>query len=291
MHIKFFQDISCFFVHFIQLRKNCSCGFFSKNQLQKGEPIMKVTRKEEIIRVLSEQRNISTVELAELFQVSLETIRRDLKELEEIKMVRRVHGGAVLYTEYGIEPDYSYRTAENYNEKYLIGKKAAEMVKDGDSIIIDIGTTTLEFARFLKDKRDLTVLTNSLKIAYELMTEKNITVLLLGGKVRYGEGTTSGYWSEEMIGSFYADKLFLGAGAIIPQYGIMDYHIEETNLRRHFIKHAKQVIALADYSKFGIKALNQVCHTEELDYLITDEKADKKMLKDIRNMGVQIIIA
>ncbi len=251
---------------------------------------MKIGRKEEIIRLLSEQRVVSTIELSELFQVSLETIRRDFKELEEIKRIRRIHGGAMLYTEYGIEPDYSHRTSENYNEKYLIGKKASEMVNDGDSIIIDIGTTTLEFARFLKGKKDLTVLTNSLKIAYELMTEKNISVLLLGGKVRYGEGTTSGYWSEEMISNFYADKLFLGAGAIIPQYGLMDYHIEETNLRRHFIKQAKQVIALADYSKFGIKAFNQVCRAQELDYLITDEKADKKMLKELKEMGVQVII-
>lgn len=252
---------------------------------------MKLTRKEEIINLLSEQRIVTTTGLSERFQVSMETIRRDFNELEEMKMVRRVHGGAVLYTEYGIEPDYTYRTAENYNEKYQIGKKAAEMVKDGDSIILDIGTTTLEFARFLKGKKDLTVLTNSLKIAYELMTEKDITVLLLGGKVRFGEGTTSGCWAEEMIDRFFADKLFLGAGAIIPQYGIMDYHMEETNLRRHFLKRAKQVIALADYSKFGIKAMNQVCKSEDLDCLITDEKTDKKMLKELKGIGVQIIIA
>lgn len=252
---------------------------------------MKLTRKEEIIQMLSEQRIVTTVGLAEKFDVSMETIRRDFNELEELKMIRRVHGGAVLYTEYGIEPDYTYRTAENYNEKYRIGKRASELVKDGDSIIVDIGTTTLEFTRFLKGKRDLTVLTNSLKIAYELMTEKNISVILLGGKVRFGEGTTSGFWAEDMIDDFFADKLFLGAGAITPENGIMDYHIEETNLRRHFIKQARQVIALADYSKFGIKAMNQVCKSENLDCIVTDEKTDKKILKSLRDLGVNIIIA
>ena len=252
---------------------------------------MKLTRKEEIIQMLSEQRIVTTIGLAEKFDVSMETIRRDFNELEEAKMIRRVHGGAVLYTEYGIEPDYTYRTAENYNEKYRIGKRAAEMVKDGDSIIIDIGTTTLEFTRFLKEKKNLTVLTNSLKIAYELMTEKNISVILLGGKVRLGEGTTSGYWAEDMIDGFFADKLFLGTGAISPESGIMDYHIEETNLRRHFIKRSKQVIALADYSKFGVKAMNQVCKSEDLDYIVTDEKTDKKMLKAMKDLGVKIVIA
>ncbi|MBQ8804779.1 MAG: DeoR/GlpR transcriptional regulator [Tyzzerella sp.] len=251
---------------------------------------MKVKRKDEILRLLAENRMMKAGDLAEQFEVSMETIRRDLSELEELKLIRRVHGGAMLYTEYGIEPDYAFRTTENYNEKLQIGKKAAEMVKDGDSIIIDIGTTTLEFAKFLKGKKDLTVFTNSIKIAYELMSEKEISVILLGGKVRYGEGTTSGYWSEEMIDNFFADKLFLGVGAIMPEHGVMDYHIEETNLRRHFFKQAKQVIALADYSKFGIKALNHVCKSKELDYLITDEKADKKMLKDLREMGVKVII-
>lgn len=252
---------------------------------------MKVKRKDEIIRLLAENRIMKAGDLAERFRVSMETIRRDLSELEDMKLIRRVHGGAVLYTEYGIEPDYTYRTTENYEEKLLIGKKAAELVKDGDSIIIDIGTTTLEFARFLKGKKNLTVLTNSLKIAYELMSEKEISVILLGGKVRFGEGTTSGYWSEEMIGSFFADKLFLGVGAMMPECGIMDYHIEETNLRRHYLKHTKQVIALADYSKFGIKALNHVCRSEQLDYLITDEKTEKKTLKDLRDLGIKVIIA
>ena len=102
---------------------------------------------------------------------------------------------------------------------------------------------------------------------------------------------TSGYWSEEMIDNFFADKLFLGVGAIMTEHGVMDYHIEETNLRRHFMKHVKQVIALADYSKFGIKALNHVCKSEELDYLVTDEKANKKILKELRDMGVKVIIA
>ena len=123
------------------------------------------------------------------------------------------------------------------------------------------------------------------------MSEKEISVILLGGKVRLGEGTTSGYWSEEMIDSFYADKLFLGVGAIMPEYGVMDYHVEETNLRRHYIRQAKQVIAMADYSKFGIKALNHVCKAKDIDYLITDEKADKKVIKELREIGVKVLIS
>ena len=134
-------------------------------------------------------------------------------------LIRRVHGGAVLNVAGSVEPEYGQREIEHYEQKIRIGKKAAEYVEDGDSIILDIGTTTLEFARFLKGKR-ITVFTNSLKIAMELMQEESMQVLLLGGKLRMGEGTTSGAWAEDMIRQFYADKLFLGVGALHPEKGI-----------------------------------------------------------------------
>lgn len=252
---------------------------------------MKIERKDKILKMLADDTVIKAGILAKKFNVSMETIRRDLNELEEEKLIRRVHGGAVLYTEHGVEPNYNYRTATNYEDKINIARKASEMVKDGDSIIVDIGTTTLEMVKFLKDRKNLTVITNSMKIAMELMGEKEITVIFIGGKVRSGDGSTSGFWAEEMVSNFHADKLFLGVGAIMSDYGVMDYHIEETNLRRCYIKCAEQVIALADYSKFGLKALNQVCKIEDLDYIITDDKTDKKMLRDIKEKGVQVKIS
>lgn len=100
---------------------------------------MKDKRKDEIVKLLAENRTMKIGKLAEKFQVSMETIRRDLNELEEMKMIRRVRGGAMLNTQYGVIPDYTHRIVENSNEKFLIGKKAAEFVKDGDCIIIDTG--------------------------------------------------------------------------------------------------------------------------------------------------------
>jgi len=252
---------------------------------------MKDERKDEILKLLAENRTMKIGKLAEKFQVSMETIRRDLNELEEMKMIRRVRGGAMLNTQYGVIPDYTHRSVENSNEKFLIGKKAAEFVKDGDCIIIDTGVTPLEFARFLKDKKDLTVFTSSIKIAYELVGVSGITVILIGGKLRSEEGKTSGCWAERMVADIFVDKLFLGVDGIMPEYGVMHYDMEEGNLRRHFVKHTKQVFALTDYSKFGRKALYRVCEQGELDYIITDEKADKEMVKKFRNMGVKVVIA
>lgn len=262
---------------------------FQKKTKKEGASL-KIQRKEKIIQLIGENRMVKAGQLAEIFQVSSETIRRDLEELEAQKLIRRIHGGAILNTTYNSEPAYSCREIENYEKKILIGRKAADLVKDGDSIVIDIGTTTLEFAKFLKGKK-ITVFTNSLKIAYELMDESTMSVIILGGRVRHGEGTTSGYWSEEMIDHIYADKLFLGVGAMQPGQGIMDYHMEETNLRRHYLKHCREVIALSDYSKFGISALNLVCETDKIDCLVTDEQIDKKILKELRERGVRVLVA
>lgn len=252
---------------------------------------MKLQRRDEILRLLTENRIVKANQLAEQFQVSMETIRRDLSELEREGIVRRTHGGAILNTTYSMEPDYSEREMKNFEEKVKIGKKAVELVEDGDTIILDIGTTVLEFARMLKGKKKITVLTNSLAIAMTLMDDPDITVIVLGGLVRCGEGTTSGFWSEEMIDGFYADKLFLGVGAIETKTGVMDYDILETNLRRHFLQHSKQIIAMADYSKFGIKALNIVCPISSIDCVITDEQTDKKMVKELREQNIEVVIA
>ena len=251
---------------------------------------MRDRRKDEIIKLLTQNRTLKVGELAERFQVSMETIRRDLNELEETKMIRRVHGGVILNSQFGVIPDYTHRIVENSGEKKLIGEKAAEFVEEGDCIIIDTGTTTFEFSKFLKGKKNLTVFTNSIKIGLELERE-GITVILIGGKIRSQEGITSGCWAKQMVDDIFVDKLFFGVDAVVPERGIMRSYIEEGSLSRQFVRHAKQVFGLADYSKFGGKALYQVCKTEQIDYIITDEKADKEIVKELRNRGVQVVIA
>lgn len=251
---------------------------------------MKNERKDEIIRMISENRMVKAQDIAKTFQVSMETVRRDLAELEQSNVIRRVHGGAVLNLTYSMEPDFSYREINNFEEKILIGKQAVSFVENGETIIIDIGTTALEFARFLKGKKKVTVLTGSIKIAAELMDDPDIRVIVLGGFVRAGEGTISGYWAEDMIDKFQVDKVFMGVGALNARHGIMDYNIEESNLRRHYVEHAKEVIALADYSKFGISALNEACPVERITHLITDEKADKRIIKELKDLGVNVTI-
>ncbi|MEG0961671.1 MAG: DeoR/GlpR family DNA-binding transcription regulator [Lachnospiraceae bacterium] len=252
---------------------------------------MRNQRQDEIMKILTENRMVKACDLVRKFGVSMETIRRDLKYLEKEGYLTRAYGGAVAKSMHGLEPEYTFREIKNYEKKIAIGREAAQLVEDGDTIIIDLGTTTLEFAKFLRTCKKLTVFTNSIQIAWELTKNAGIRVILLGGDVRPGELSTSGFLAEDSIDRFHVDKVFLGVGGFTIGYGIGDYHMEETNLRRHYVEHAQKVIALADYSKFGVKTLNHVCDIKNIDILVTDQEADKKLIAELRRRGVQVIAA
>lgn len=248
-------------------------------------------RRNKIVQMVTSDRMVKVSELIKTFDVSIETIRRDLEYLEDKGYLRRVYGGAVAKSMYGLEPSYSSREIKNYPEKVAIGQKTVELVDDGDTIAIDIGTTTLEFARALKGKRKVTVITNAIQIAAALVDDENIRVILLGGDVRKGELSTSGFLSENNISLFNVDKVFLGIGGITLDEGITDYHIEESNLRRQILKKTHKVIGLADYSKFGVIAMNKVCDADKINYIITDSKTDKLMISKFRTLGIKVLIA
>ena len=253
--------------------------------------LMKKQRQDEIVRMLTENRMLKAGGLMEHFGVSVETIRRDLEELEREGYLTRTHGGAVTKAMHGLEPSYTFREVKNYAQKIAIGREAAKLVEDGETIIIDLGTTTLEMAKFLHKRKNLTVFTNAVQIAIELVKNPEIKVILIGGNLRPGELATSGFLAEDIVDHFYVDKAFLGIGGLTLEMGIGDYKMDEGNLRRHFVKHAQKVIALADYSKLGVKTLNRTCGIERVDVLVTDEDADKKILSALRKKNVKVIVA
>ncbi len=247
-------------------------------------------RRAKIIQMVSEDRIVKVCNLVSLFNVSIETIRRDLEYLEKKGYVNRVYGGAVVKSMYGVEPEYSLREVKHYTEKVAIGKVAADLIDNGDTVIIDVGTTTLEFAKHIKGKKKITVITNAIQIAMELVDDSNIRVIMIGGDLRSGEYSTSGFLAENCINVFNIDKAILGVGGLTPGRGITDYHIEEGNLRRAFVERSEKIIALADYSKFGVTAMNNVCPTSRINTVVTDSKAPQKMLSEIKALGVNVIV-
>lgn len=248
-------------------------------------------RRGKIIEKIRNEKMVKVTELMEQFNVSIETVRRDLQFLEEKGYLKRVYGGAVLRGMYGEKPSCKRRKIVNLEEKKAIGSAAAELVNDGDTVMIDVGTTCLEAAKSLLSKKELTVITNAIPIATEMISHGNCRVIMLGGELRSDEMSVSGLITYEQLRYFYANKLILAVGGITPENGVTDYRTEENNIRRAMVERADRIIAVADYSKFGVTAMNSCCPAERIWTLVTDWSTPNPTLAPYKSAGLNVISA
>ena len=251
---------------------------------------MKLDRRKQIVDLITQQRTIKNSELMERFDISIETVRRDLEYLEQEGFLRRVYGGAVVNTSLSSEPEYASRAKFRSGEKNVIAAAAAKLVDDRDSIYLGVGTTVQAMAQCLRGHGELTVFTNALRTAVELSELPNCTVVLPGGCVRPKELTVSGFPAEDNFAHFNVDKAFIGIGGIT-ESGVTDFHIGEANLHRQLIRNARQAIVLADSGKLGLRGVVNVCPLEDIDIVITDAAAPRKIVKTLEQAGVRVIIA
>ncbi len=245
-------------------------------------------RKNQIKKMLEEQQTVTNKELMERFGISIETVRRDLAFLEKQGVLTRVYGGAVKKEVVNTEPLYLSRERENIGEKLSIAEAAEGYIKSDDIVFFDLGTTVEIVARKLEKTKNIYALTNAIRTAITL-SEKCAEVIMIGGRIRPGELAVSGGLSELCINKFNIDKAIIGAGGITED-GVSDFILDEANIRSDAIQNANKVIVVADYSKFGIRAKCRVCAVQDIDILITDDKAPKDILQKIEKKGVQIII-
>ena len=249
---------------------------------------MNQKRRRQIIQMLEEQQAITNQELMDCFGISIETVRRDLAYLEEHGMLTRVYGGAVWKENAKTEPLYSRREQKNNKEKEKISNQAQVFIEQNDIVFFDLGTTVESVAKNLDKEKKVHAFTNSIRAAVALC-EKCSNVILTGGKIRDGELSLSGTLAEDNISKFNIQKAIIGAGGITEE-GISDFIVDEAGLRNKVIKNAKKVIVLADYAKFSVRAMCHVCGFEDIDVLITDNKAPKDILNIIRKKGVQVVV-
>ena len=247
-------------------------------------------RHQVIINKLENQGAVIVSDLVKEFGVSEMTVRRDLDILENKGLLRRVHGGAVSHRGRSYEPPYLMRSTENLDSKERIGKKAASLVKNGDSITLDVGTTTLEVAKNLHSKHDLTIITTSLQIAYELVNHPGIRLIVSGGVLRPGELSMVGHLAERIFEEFYVDKLFLGAGAIDLKIGASEFNIEDALVKRAMVKTAKQVILVADSSKFNQVAFTSIIETKSIHTIITDNELNPDIASQLEAKGIEVFL-
>ena len=246
-------------------------------------------RRNEIVEMLNKKPTIKNEEIMSRFGISIETVRRDLAYLEEHGFLERVYGGAIRKRFMNSEPEYTNREKESPSEKIAIAQSAQNFIEPNDTIFFDLGTTVGEVARNVDNSKKIFSFTNSLRTAITL-SEKGFNVVIPGGKVRCGEFAVSGGMAENDMKSFNFDKAFIGVGGIT-ETGITDFITDEAILRTQIIKNAEVVIAVADYSKFGIRAMCNICDIEDIDILITDENSPKDILKQFEKQGVKVIVA
>ncbi|MDR3138321.1 MAG: DeoR/GlpR family DNA-binding transcription regulator [Treponema sp.] len=257
---------------------------------------MQYERRKDIVEKITEFKTVKVRDLISEYHVSIETIRRDLEFLEEQGYLQRVYGGAVLRGYYGrAEPERKHREMTNSREKQAIGKKAASLISNGDSVFIDYGTTTVEMVRQLGDKKDLTVLTNAVLVAQELARVAQNTsgwrIILLGGEIRENELTVSGALTDSNLKNFYLAKTVIGIGGIDLEAGVTNYYFQEASTHRLAVERADTVIGLADYSKFAVTTLNHICPADKLDILVTDWTVPDAVLEEYRALGITVYAA
>jgi DeoR family transcriptional regulator, fructose operon transcriptional repressor len=248
-------------------------------------------RKLRIKERLAEQPGVSVSELARELGVSEMTIRRDFSTLEEQALVQRTHGGAVLTQKMMLEFDYRERRGKNQAAKRAIAAEARKLVRAGQRLILDTGTTTLELASLLKDGEDLTVITPSLAVASELQHAPGVEVILLGGIIRRGSPDLTGPVTEHCLELFNADIAFQGADGISEDGIIYNSDLRLARVDKLMRKMARQSFLLADHSKIGTTALARCGSLADVDLFITDHRAPAAALRRLARFNSRIITA
>lgn len=234
--------------------------------------MLKKERQDIILGMLKDKKYCTVSAISKKLYVAPITVRRDLAEMEAEGFIKRCHGGAALQDYQNREVPFELRSRENYAVKSEIGKKAAELLHDGDTVFLDASSTVLHVTEHMHSEQNLTVITNSIKVL-EKLKGKQIRCYLTGGMLLENSHALVGNIAEETITSLYADICFFSSQGITEEGIITDYSEAETRLRKQMIKNAKKSVFLFDHSKMGKKFLFKVCELQELFAVITDEKS------------------
>ncbi|GAF25773.1 transcriptional regulators of sugar metabolism [Moorella thermoacetica Y72] len=250
-------------------------------------------RKQKIIEILLQTPSVRVAELSNLFQVSEVTIRRDLQELEAAGLLKRTHGGAVSITTASFEPALVEKEEEHLEEKKAIARAAVDLIAEGDTILLDAGSTTLQLARLLKanKKQRLTVVTNALNVAWELAFVETIDLILTGGHLRNRTLSAVGPIADNTLQGLYVDKVFLATNILDVERGLTTPNIYEAQTKQKMVKAGCEIIVLADHSKFGRISLGLICPVTAVDRIITDAGAPAEDLARLKERGVEVIVA
>lgn len=247
-------------------------------------------RYEKILNLIEKTGFVRAAELNGLFSVSSETIRRDLENLEKEGFIKRVHGGAKLEKSNKKYPAFNYREKEYEEEKQEIAENALSHIKEGDSLALDCGTTTLELAKKLTANfKTLTILTNSLKVLNVLSEMENYTIILAGGVFKKNEYSLFGEMTEDNLGRFRIDTAFISASGISLEEGITDLRFDELQTQKKMLEISRNKNILATSSNFDNVCLLNMCDISRIDRIITDSELSEELYTKYTSAGIDIV--
>lgn len=254
--------------------------------MQIQNPLLPQERRQLILELLLENGKVVAGDLGTLLGVSEDTVRRDLRELDEQGLLQRVHGGALPRSP--AVPSYSQRRTQNIGAKTSIARAAAALLRQGQVIVLDSGTTTEEVARHLEPQLRATIITNSPAIALALGQHEGITIVMTGGTLNKETGVLSGAATLESLATFRTDICLLGICSLHPELGITAIDLEETHVKRLMIQNATEVVALSTTEKLGTAAPFVVAPMTELTHIITEANVTDAMLEPYQKLGITV---
>ena len=251
--------------------------------------MFQIERQQAIVKYLNDHRTANVEELCEYFNVSKATIRRDINELARNNLIIKAHGGALMADDIQYqEIPYSQKRDVNSESKQKIGAAAAELIQDGDIIIVDSGSTTFEMIRHIT--KQIVLLTHDLMIALATAENSNIRTLVAGGEIRHDQYAFSGYDTVAFYRNHHAHKAFLGCDAINLETGLWTRTTDEAAIKQEIIQAAGQIILMTDQDKFSASAFCRFCGISAVDCIISD-KFSSEQRSDVRLQDIQLIDA
>jgi len=256
-----------------------------------GRKLFRQERREHIIALLAQDGHVSVADLSERFGMSQATVRADLDALAAERLLTRTHGGALALDQDRLELSFDFRRRLHAAQKNRIGAAAAAMIEDGEAIVLDASTTALAVAAQIKDRRELTVITNGIFVALALLDIPGITVLMPGGFLRRDSVSLVGDEGHDFVEKFNFHKGFFGAKAFTLEQGLTDVNSAEVAVKRDLVARSSQVIAIVDSSKWGRVGFASFSSIDQVDCVITDEGTPADMVAALREAGISVIIA
>jgi DeoR family transcriptional regulator of aga operon len=249
-------------------------------------------RRRRILEIMESQERVTVEELVARFSVSAVTTRGDLDALAEAGAVIRSHGGALKRIDAREDVPITVKETLHHAEKVRIGYAAAQMIRDGETVMLDSGTTTMEIARqikFLKLKA-ITVITNALNVAMELAALPHVQLIMIGGILHQMSYSLSGPHAEQTLRGLYADRLFLGVDGLDPEIGLMTPDVLEAQLNAVMIQVSRETVVVADAAKFQRRSLSVISRIEAVHKVITDTGATPEMVAALRARNVEVLV-